>query len=292
MSNTDHGTAGGAGGATAGQNQGGPPPPPPGQAQGQGGQQGQGPPPAGSQGGAPGGEQRPRPRVDDLSDEVLEARLQRERRKGREETLAGLLGKFGAKDEAELEARVRAADALSSENEKKKRSEMSELEQVRADLAATRAENERLKTEKQSAEEARTAVEQEQVFRRACAKHVDPSMADAALMLLARHVRQKVEESPDEEFSERDAERFFRALVAKNAKFSPSAPPARKPVSTGAAPPSPPPGSPPAGAAPAGGGTLNGKTVLPGRPNSMSPAELAQYAKSRGLSSLSGGRGR
>lgn len=240
-----------------------------------------------------------RPMASDLDDETLAARLERERKKGQEEATQKLLKQLGVSSLDEAKAAKDAAAKAATEADAKRKAEMSEIDRLKVDLQAANERAERLATEKEALEQERQAEQAEQTFVRAATKHVDPSMVDAAKLLLANEIRRRAKEDPGEEFTERDAERFFRRLVANNPRFAMQAPqdpaaaaaaaaaakaaaPVRKVLNVGAPPTRTPGGAPPKPTPETPGTRSDGRTLLPGQPNSLSRREAVEAAKREG----------
>ena len=270
MGDTTDDTAGGSAGGGGGAGDGGGAAPPP--------------PAGGQQQGGDGAPAKARVMASELPDAVLADRLERAKRTGRSEAVSELLAKYGAKDESELADRLKAAKQLEDERANRQRAEMTELERAKADLADREAKIAERDAKIREYEEQRAAESANSAFSRIAAERINPDLLEDALDRLSRHILARAKESPDEEFTEGDVARFFRALVAKRPIFAkPAADPAaakKKPITTGA----PTVGAPPSSRAQAkGADEAGGKTILPGRPNSMNEAEARAFALGHGL---------
>jgi hypothetical protein len=232
--------------------------------------------------------------VSDLDEETLAARLERERKRGQEEATAKLLKSLGYASPEDARAAKAKADESAAEIDKRRKAEMTEIDRLKAELETANKRAADLQAAKEALEQEQAAAQADQTFTRAAQKHVDPSMVDAARLLLASEIRRRARDEPDEEFTERDAERFFKRLAASNPRFAVQAadagaapaqpPPVRRVITTGAPPSrSAAPGQPkPAPVSPAM--DRSGKTFLPGEANSMSRAEAVAAARRDGYS--------
>ena len=239
------------------------------------------------------GAQARRPMVSDLDEETLAARLERERKRGQEEATAKLLKSLGYASPEDARAAKAKADESAAEIDKRRKAEMTEIDRLKAELEMANKRAAELQAAKEALEQEQAAAQADQTFTRAAQKHVDPSMVDAARLLLASEIRRRARDEPDEEFTERDAERFFKRLAVSNPRFAVQAadagapaqpPPVRRVITTGAPPSrSAAPGQPKPAPVPP---TMDrsGKTFLPGEANSMSRAEAVAAARRDGYS--------
>jgi hypothetical protein len=257
-------------------------------------------------------EERPRNPVPAaaLGDEGLRSKLRRTEEAARRKLLSDL----GVDDPNTFKTRIEQERAelarLKKAEEDAKRSQMTEVERYRADLEAARAETAKRDARIAELEETIYAGQGDAMARAAAAPHVDPEFADYALVLLKRSLHGMSDEQIAEATTEGAMRRFFRRLVAERPKLAraaePEAPtnpprsvaaaaprrPAQQPVpKRQVAPPSAlrrAAGAPAQRPAPspakqdARGGELNGKTVKPGQPNSMTKAELGHYLAQTG----------
>lgn len=219
-----------------------------------------------------------------------------------------LKAEFGTDDPAEIERikSKRATDEaelarLRADEEKRKRSEMTEIDQLKADLAAA---NEKITTLTKELEEAKTATiaqKQSAEVRALITSHkfkdkyvpfVNDAMAvhfksltkteqgkfgrAAINAWLAKYAKENPELLAAEPAPPPPAE----AAAPEAAPAPPAAPkpPVRQPATNGKQPVPPKVATPPAAPDP-----LAGKTPRPGLPNSMNDKELKEYMARRGM---------
>lgn len=230
-----------------------------------------------------------RPTTDVMSPELLAFRLERERDRGQ----ADLLKAYGVTSKEELDAKLKRIADLeklegerAAKDEEAKRASMTEVELVKADLAAARTTIAELRRQLEDAQGESAAVKHGLVVRAAAGDFIDPEFIEAAELQFAAHIRELKKTAPSriEKYAKASEVReWFRDLAAKKprmAKGADIAPPPpkpavqRKPVSTGVRPAAavaPAPGKPPA--------PNGGKTARPGQKNSMSSKEAEGKGK-------------
>lgn len=226
-----------------------------------------------------------------LTQEGFDQRIKAERDRA-EKKWATALG-FATPEEAK--AALDRAKELETKEKEKKLSEMSELERYKTQLQEQADENARLKAEAEAAQESVMVERQDRFVGNIANEYVKPKALAYASFAFKTHLKSLPDEKV-EKMTERDVRKFFTEFVKENPELAPSAsadggdatkpapktvtaPPARRPITNGAPPPRR--AAPPAN--PNGNGGNGGKTPLPGRPNSMSPAEVRAYAASKGV---------
>lgn len=175
-----------------------------------------------------------------------------------------------AKFKAEREAERRRLAELEQAQEEKRRSEMSEVERLKADVAAKDARIAELEAQLTRAHGDAQATKFDVIVSRTIGEHVDPSMHEDAQAALMRHLR-TLPKDQVRKFGEPETRTFFAKLVkdkpkyAKDAAAPPKAPaaPPRRPLSNGA---------PPKGATPPGPAKTPGNGMKPA--SQMTKTEL------------------
>lgn len=261
------------------------------------------PPAATPEGGAPAFK---RPTVSDLPDETLSARLEHAKKvaaaKARADAFAELnitdpeaYKKKRADDEAKLKK-------FEDDEAKRQRAAMSEAQRVKADLDAANLRAEAAERELQAYRDAESNRTQSQRLESTAAKHIAPEFLDAAVSFKFKaYIKQLEKENPAalKDLDDRAIDKWFRDFAQKNPAYArredadptkqPEAPKpperkvetVRRPVTTGVQPRAP-------GALPSrtpngqDAASAAGKTVRPGLPNSMTPAEVREHARKQG----------
>lgn len=224
-----------------------------------------------------------------------------------------ILSKIGVSSLDELEKRNRERDEeltrLRKAEEDSKLSKMSDAERRDAQIEQMRKENEELRRQAEENRVRYEAVTFDTKVSDVAAQYINPSLRKEAVLRLRQELIEMRQKDPKafNEFKkneERSIERFYRQLARKNPIYAipqaPSQEPAkappkpmgksgpvrlgtprlttpgalRKPISSPAAKPPPSAETPGQRTDPT---LINGKTILPGRPNSMTPAEVAAY---------------
>lgn len=246
------------------------------------------------QAGAGAAAQGQRPTTADLPEHVLKFRLDQERERGAKKAEEALFAKYGVTSQAELDAKLKRFDELSesekkraAEEEEKKRASMSSEERLRSENEQLKARIRELEGQVAAANGRVNAMKQAQVVRAQAADFVDPDFVEEAELLFASHVKRLREAGDDAAIAKYgkpgEVRGFFRDLVAKKPKMAKpdatastngngkpaAAPPAKRPITTGAAPAR---AVPPARQVPA---AQEGKTLRPGQKNSMNDKEAA-----------------
>lgn len=212
---------------------------------------------------------------------------------------------LGADDPAKVKERLERLAELERQAEEQKRAQMGELERAKADLDATQLHVKELEAELERMREEQLYSKQDALITNIANLFIDPDAIDLARAHFAKHVRELPPEQ-QEKMTERDVKKFFEKWVQARPKFARTAEtpvgasPAPKPA-TKASPTRPTPpagaarkpitnGTPPArgaGAPPLRSDTdpsmLNGKTAKPGQKNSMTRAELKEFAAKNGV---------
>ena len=266
--------AGGAAVAPPGQQQGAPPPP------------GQAPPPAA--GAAAGGDEPDSAPPEFDKNDMLHLPKREFLRKADKIARKTLRKAFGTADLKELSTLKSQWDEWRTQEEERKRAEMTEkekltadrdAEKLRADQAIRRMERAKNKVRVQRLERSMVPLAEQ---------YIDPKMSDAAMAKFSRYLKENPKKAR-RIYKGGDASigKWFQELATTNAKYAreggPSvAPPgalARPPISNGLPPqrrertPAPTDEQ----------GLYKGKDPRPGRHNSMSDAEARDFARSKGL---------
>jgi hypothetical protein len=223
-----------------------------------------------------------------MSNETLNARLARERQ-ATEKKWAQALGyntPEAAKEALDKLKQIELAD------KEKKLAEMTELERAKTELEEKKAEIARLQADHEATQTTVLVERQDRVTREIASRHVKAKALDYATFEFKRYLRSLPEERI-EKMTERDLDRFFEKFTKENPEYSataatptttdpkkPAAAPARRPITNGAPPVKKNPTATPDASNLQG---ENGKTVLPGRKNSMSAAEVRAYAAKHGV---------
>jgi hypothetical protein len=251
------------------------------------------------------------PKAADLPPDTLAARLAHAKEQAAKEARAEVYRTLGIEDPEKFKAdRLKTDEELKrfrDSEEKRKRLEMTETQRLQADLDREKAARQKAEAKALELEETTISSQQEQVVQRAGLKVVHPRFYKFARGEFLTHVNELQATDPKQldELTEQDVERFFRKLLkeypewaqqreadphdakaaeAKAAAEKAKAPVVRRPLSNGAPPPRMPALRPKSELqVPTDG--ANGKTILPGRENSMNRAELNQELKRRGLKS-------
>lgn len=239
----------------------------------------------------------------------LKHRIQRAAEQAQKE----LLSKVGVSSLDELEKRNRERDEelarLRKAEEESKLSKMSDAERRDAQIEQLRKENEEYR---RMAEENRVryeAVTFDTKVSDVAARHINPALRKEAVLRLRQDLNEMKQKDPKafNEFrknEEQSIERYYRQLARKNPIYAIPQAPSQEPPKASPKPPgkggpvrlgtprlttpgatrkviSSPAAKPPVSAETPGQRTdptlINGKTILPGRPNSMTPAEVAAY---------------
>ncbi len=214
---------------------------------------------------------------------------------------------YGTDDEAEV-ARIRLErkkkldehDALVAAEAERKRSQMSEVEQLQAEVASLKSENEDLKRQLAETKKDVVAKEQDSRIQGIAIKHVRLDRVKYAKQEFREYVV-KLTDVEKRRLNEVTIDKWFKKFATDNPDMALGAPAAPPPAATPPVPAAAPPAAPAAGAPPlrrvlpAGGARpvvpvprqaapadpFAGKTMKPGLPNSMTPKEVREYAKSK-----------
>lgn len=229
----------------------------------------------------------PRKRIE-ISEAGLASRLERAKRQAADEARAAVYRELGIETPDKLKAEREELQKLKDEQEKAKREKLSREEQLNADLEAERAKRAKAEQDLQAARQTSTYAQQDALITQIAIRHVDPTSrvkVSAAKVAFSDYV-QTLSKDQRARLSEAAIDRWFRRFVRQEPDFAPKAPvaptsaapaasttPVRKPIS------SPTPPRPPAPGAQPKDPTIgaNGKTTLPGRPNSMNRKELREH---------------
>jgi hypothetical protein len=246
-----------------------------------------------------------------IPDDALKSRLDRARAQGQD----GVFRLLGVKTEAEAKAKLDSLTKAGTEAEQRRLAELSEVERLKAEGVAKDRRIAELEAQLAEHNERHEHEQHDQVITRVAGEVLTPKAMRLYKLDLAQHVKKLHATNPElaEKFGERGIRRFTDKWIKDNPEFAkatteaapaaapivpaaktgvrPAAAPAarqgqplpvRRPVSNGAPARQ---GQPLPAASGAGGapGMLNGKTVRPGQPNSMTSAEVKAFAARRGI---------
>jgi len=245
------------------------------------------------QGTAPGATpKKPATGAANMTQAGLNERIKRAAETAQRNTLAAL----GITDPSQLEtykAKIARAEQLEKEAEERKRSEMSEAERLKADLAKMQADLESANRRAAEAEAKAQAEKTDGAIRATAAKYVDPKFVRTARIEFKAYL-EGLSPREQERFTDQKMEVWMKRFAKENPEMAATGtgggttqpqptPIVKKPITTGVTPRrGTPPGQPGKGDA-EDPTTFNGKTTLPGRPNSMTAAELAEHARRNGI---------
>lgn len=227
----------------------------------------------------------------EISEVGLKARLDRAKRQAAEEARAAVLAELGITDKAQLTKEREEAKALREAQEKAERERMTREEQLSKDLEAERAKREKAEATSQQATRTATYAQEDARITQIAIRHVDASSSvkvKAAKIEFSDYV-ERLTEAQRARLSEASIDRWFRRFIKDNPDFAPRAaeppagapapkPPVTRPIHAPA--PKAPRAATPQSQDPTMG--ANGKTTLPGKPNSMNKQELRDHLKKRG----------
>lgn len=192
---------------------------------------------------------------------------------------AWLLEKYGTDVPEKIEEWHAQQKALAEAEEKRKREAMSEREKLQADLEAERKATAQYKQQLEEAKRQAAFEKQNSAIRSLASNHVDSRYVDAAMVMLARHVR-SLPPNEKKSFGPKQTERWFVQFVKDQPAFGKEQEKAkrREPVTTGASPAEMGQTQP----KPLASADAAGKTLAPGHPNSMSDKEARDYMRKMG----------
>lgn len=211
-----------------------------------------------------------------MDEAALNERLARAKRQALIET-------FGTDDPAQIKALKDKAATLEKEAEERKRAAMSETERLKHDLAMERQARQRVRAELEQVRERQVVQEQQQVVERIASRHVAPQYVQDAAFLFAKHLRDNVAPADLVKMTDKDIGKWFQTFVNRRPAFSASATTRTRPRAPAGAPaPAPRPQAPQPAVKP--DATMNGKSLKPGQPNSMTREEARAFARKSGYS--------
>ena len=156
-----------------------------------------------------------RPGVAGLSQAALTERLARERQAGQKAAWAEL----GITDpEAARKGLARLAE-LEAKNEAATRAQMTELEQLRADLETERTGRQALQAQLDGVTQERTYEKQDQLITGIAARHVSPKAVRLARVEFGAYVK-TLTPNEQEKLTDRDAQKWFAAYAKENPEFA------------------------------------------------------------------------
>jgi hypothetical protein len=250
-----------------------------------------------------------------IPERVISVRLKQASEKAKAEALLAHrreLAELGIEDvskfKQEREAQKKKLQDLEAAEERRQRESMTEQERLKKDLEIANAKIAELTTELTSLQTTSLRREQDEILSAIALKYVSPKYVSMAV----RHAfKEYVNTLTAEELEKLDGnrqeiDRWFRRWARDNpelaasqgetqqaaadaaAKLKDDAAKAaaakpkiivRRPITNGAGPK----GAPPPASVTGGTPSLAGKTPLPGRPNSMTKAEVKQYAATQNI---------
>lgn len=221
-----------------------------------------------------------------------EAALLAKKQKWQQEAREAVMRELGIEDpdawRAEQAKQREAFDAQRRQQEEAERAKLSEVERYKADLKARDEELAAIKLDRDAKQREATVAKIEVLSRSAATPHIADELYEDARARLQRYV-DKLPERDRRRFDADDAAEFYKDLAKKIPRFArdrpaapkPAVPPTRRPLTTGAPPART---TVPAGSQAKQPDATGGKTMAPGKPNSMTAEEVAaQAAKSFGI---------
>jgi hypothetical protein len=221
-----------------------------------------------------------------MTNEQLNARIAQAKRSAVAEVEAKqkewLTERYGTDDQAKIDEWHADQAKLAEAAEKRKRDEMSEIDRHKADLDRERAAAADWKQKYRQAQRATAYERQNSTIKTIASAYVDPRYVESAVVMLARHVKAL---SPDKKksFGKPEVTKWFTEFVKEQPAFGKEQPKPREvkqePVTTGASP-----AETAVQPKPIASAVAAGKTLSPGKPNSMSPEEVTKWKQSKGYS--------
>lgn len=202
-----------------------------------------------------------------------------------------------AKEQEAIQAEREELARLREQEEARKRESMSEQEKLNADLEKARQEAERYKNEIETMKREAAFREQDQQVQSIASEFIDPEASEFVCDKFARHVM-SLPKSKVKAMKPEDVQKWFRDFAAQHPKFArqagdqppaqlekpkPKPQPRRVPVRTSKKPVGGKPSAQPQTGATQTPDRSGGKTVLPGRKDSMTKAELREHLSAKGM---------
>jgi hypothetical protein len=265
------------------------------------------PPPPG--GGAPPRPARPGPEIPPVP---LAERLKRAGKTAASAEERRWSSALGSNDPTKVAERLKKLEDLEKAEAERQQATMSEIQRAQAERDAEKARADQLAEQLRDATETAAYQRQDQQLRELASEHVSTPAVRFARHEWASYVA-SLPDDEQEKLTSRDAKKWFKQFAVDNPQFAKSA----APPDVGGAPPPPPPpaaparggaprrpapppgvvrrpattGAPPAKKDPAAGAQNpgndssvdGGKTARPGQRNSMSPAEVREFAAKHGV---------
>lgn len=224
-----------------------------------------------------------------LSSDAFKKRIDRGTKKQLE-------AEFGTSDPAVLKAKLSRLTELEGQEEARTRASMTEQERLRADLDAANQRVEAAEARTRQVETDHLITQDENALRAVATEYVAPKYWRVVQADLATHLYDEYGETRLEAMTEQERDqavkKFFTDYVKENPELARAKPPAggepppppavvQRPLTNGTANPRGRADPKPA-ANVITTGQFAGKTAAPGRPNSMTPAEYAQWKRQTG----------
>lgn len=221
-----------------------------------------------------------------MQSEQFNARIAQAKKNATAETeerhRAWLKERYGTDDQEQIDAWHAKQKELAEAEEKRKRDAMSERDRLQADLEAERKAAAAYKEQLAAAKRQAAYEKQTSAIKLIASTHVDSRYIDASAVLLAQHVRSLSAEER-KTFGPEQVKKWYANLVKEQPAFGkeavqPQKPKRQEPVTTGASPAETGPAQP----KPVSSAEAAGKTLVPGKPNSMSDKEARDYMRQKG----------
>jgi hypothetical protein len=135
-------------------------------------------------------------------------------------TKAELRKQFGTDDPEEIKTKLAEYEQLKAQSEEMRRAQMSESEKIKEDLAKERSAREKAEQKFQQLNDRQQVARETLRVRGIAAKHVDSRMVRYAEMEFASFLRKKYSPKEINKLKDGDIDKFFKAFVTKNPKFS------------------------------------------------------------------------
>lgn len=150
-----------------------------------------------------------------IPDASLKARLDRQTDTARRM----LLAEMGVTDPAAVKQQLARLAELEAKDSEAKRAQMSEIEQMRADLEAERTAKLQLQAQLDGVTQERTYEKQDQLITGIASRYVSPKAARLARVEFGAYVK-TLTPSEQEKLTDRDAQKWFAAYAKENPEFA------------------------------------------------------------------------
>lgn len=211
----------------------------------------------------------------ELSSKALKTRLNA----AKKSEVRELFAKFGVKNADELDAKFKRLKDLETEDEKRKREDMTATQKLEADLKKERQLRADADQRALQVTENYVIDKQEGRISKLAAKYIDPDYVEEILPKFAVHLRKNFDEEQLKAISDDDIGAWFKEYAVKKPKLARETKKPKVPLTNGARTE----GRPVAGDSGARSGTSNGKSFAPSAENAMSRQEARAEAAKLGF---------